>query len=171
MKKDIIGSGFLKYANVLLFLSVITISSRFGLYKEVTMTALRPSSESLNTNYPFIFRWVERPAGTIHALNRGCKVTTPKSDRFILESNWMFELKLKKCLSCTCFQAHHSVLWLSWVFPTGFTTWLHWFDLHCILCLLFRLTLQTSWHSSPSSRATACSQATSTKPRDKPFSL
>lgn len=97
MKKYIIGSGFLKYANVLLFLSVITISWRFGLYKEVAVTALRPSSESLNTNHPFIFRWVQRPAGTIHALNRWCKVTTSKSDRFILESYWMFELK--KCLS------------------------------------------------------------------------
>lgn len=138
MKKYIIGSGFLKYANVLLFLSVITISWRFGLYKEVAVTALRPSSESLNTNHPFIFRWVQRPAGTIHALNRWCKVTTSKSDRFILESYWMFELK--KCLSLTCVQAHHSVLWLSWVFPTGFTTWLHWFDLHPLSPLQAYLT-------------------------------
>lgn len=39
------------------------------------------------------------------------------------------------------------------------------------IMFFLRLTLQISWHSSPSSHVTVCSQAISTTPRDKPYSL
>lgn len=38
------------------------------------------------------------------------------------------------------------------------------------LTMFFRLIWRTSWHSSPSNHVTACSQATSTTTRDKPYS-